>query len=284
MKLKQQIAGVKRFIMRTFQIPLYYFHFLFPKTIVIDGGLGSQILGWIKYQVALETNDKTEVRLDTTYFRQREETDFSSLPTLFEWELHRYGIEIVENEDNRFSDFFKFSYNQQAKLDKKLFELMKTKNWSNHFPVSSETAALKNRLGVVNDYCVIHLRRGDYLTVATRVIGVSEVLKLVCKIQHLIPLDIILASDSVLESGDFEEVKSSLWQKNVQLLVGGEPHVVHGLMRESSLLITSNSTFSLSAGLTMSRGGSVILPKDFHGPKRKRINANFDQLTDWSIL
>jgi hypothetical protein len=284
MKLNQQVAALKTLTLRIFTLPVYYGTFFLPKTIVIDGGLGSQILGWIKYQITLETNSKSKVRLDTTYFYNQYRKNITPLTTLFEWELDQYGINLTEQKKNRFLEYFKFSYDQQAKLEKNLFELMKAKNWSSYFPLSIATESLKNDLGIMSEYCVVHLRRGDYLKVATRVLGVGEVLQLLCKIQHLIPRDVVLISDSELETGNFEEVKRCLPRKNIQLLVGRDPHAVHGLMRESSLLIASNSTFSLSAGLTMSRGGVVIFPKDFHGPKRKRINANFNELADWNIL
>ena len=77
---------------------------------------------------------------------------------------------------------------------------------------------------------------------------------------------IVVLSDSPL-SVEFKKTGRTLWGSVVYRLRGEAPFYCHCLMRNASLLVCSNSQFSLTAGLLSS--GFVVLPKKWYGEERK---------------
>ena len=55
-------------------------------------------------------------------------------------------------------------------------------------------------------------------------------------------------------------------------------------MRESDILITSNSMFSLSAALLQKAEGVSIMPKYFYGVDFKEYNKAVGTLSNWVVL
>ena len=64
---------------------------------------------------------------------------------------------------------------------------------------------------------------------------------------------------------------------------GGEaPFYCHCLMRNASLLVRSNSQFSLTAGLLSS--GFVVLPKKLYGGGEEKLESLISELSDFAVM
>ena len=242
------------------------------KLVFFEGGLGSQILGVISFWERQEQYGVAKTRSDTSYF---------SLPNrqgLWNWELDNYGISLVELQ--RFesagfknilrmkSDFLsdlELNANYWAKVRKKYLDRFQfdTKQ-VNAF--REEIAGLQ----IKQSYGAVHIRRGDYLQVASKVISFAEYLNLLLTLRELIPKDLFVVSDSRLHEKE-KETLSNCFGKNHNLIFLDDsqldPFLIHCLMREADLLVTSNSTFSFSAALLGKSGQRAFSPVNFHSGK-----------------
>ena len=94
--------------------------------------------------------------------------------------------------------------------------------------------------------CCLHLRRGDFVNVASEIVSYEEFIN-ICKKLHKQKENIIVFSDSSKEDNlEFNNMLSSLFNK-VYWLNNIDNKVTHQLMRKSSILICSNSQFSITA-------------------------------------
>jgi hypothetical protein len=259
-------------------------HFRLSPTVVIDGGLGSQMIGWIKFLIAQEIWNTRKVKVDVSYYLTLDESWGAPGLTKWPWELHHYGIYLNELKPKKPLSFLRVSYEKRAKREIPLYQEISQRNWSGHFPISTLAASLRQDLGLTENYGVVHLRRGDYQAIGSKMTEVEEVVEMLGKLKSKFLENVVVISDSQISPQDFKKIEESLMDSRVQFLMGGDMHAVHGLMRESNVLITSNSTFSLSAGLTMTRGGLVVFPANFYFPEAKFLNSNLNILSKWNIL
>ena len=94
--------------------------------------------------------------------------------------------------------------------------------------------------------CSLHLRRGDFVSVASEIVSYEEFIN-ICKKLPKQKENIIVFSDSSKENNlEFYNMLSSLFNK-VSWLNNIDNKVTHQLMRRSSILICSNSQFSITA-------------------------------------
>jgi hypothetical protein len=254
--------------------------------VVIDGGLGNQILGWIKYLTAIEfgkiKNSKAHTHLDLEYFRNPPPKKKGL--SYFDWELSEYGIKLENLKSIKRPLLYQFSYAHQAKNEQHLYESMNLGSWAEYFPLTDSYFKLSKKLELSDDYLAIHLRRGDYLQVAARIVSVDEVCQVLNKISSVIPCLILIISDSEVSEDDFRKFKEILPDNVIRVIVGGDIHAVHGILRQAKFLITSNSAFSLSAALTMTNNGFAIAPRNFHGSKNVDINQAYHSLSRWNLI
>ena len=281
------------YLARFLQIPLKplrsllsFSHIRGNPIVIIDGGLGSQILGWIKYQTAVEfgkaKNPKERTHLDLEYYLNPPPGQKNL--SYFEWELGEYGIELQNLKSNKRPLLFNFSYNEQARNELYLYESMKLTSWVEYFPLTLSYFKIAEKMQLNEDYCAIHLRRGDYLQVAARIVGVDEVCSILNRMKSVLPKLILVISDSQVTEDDLRKFKEILTENVIKVIVGGDIHAAHGILRQAKILIASNSAFSLSAALTMTNNGLVIAPRNFHGPKNTGINNAYHSLSSWNVI
>ena len=116
------------------------------------------------------------------------------------------------------------------------------------------------------DFAVIHIRRGDYLKVASKVVSIEELIKFINKVKKLLPNNILVSCDSILLAAEQDMLACTLEELNLVYVDPREdPFLVHDLMRSSSILVASNSTFSFTAGLLAKRGCTVFFPTNYFG-------------------
>ena len=122
---------------------------------------------------------------------------------------------------------------------------------------------------VMGGFLCIHIRRGDYVNVASHLISDGEFISLVRKFSGLINHAVIL-SDSPIEP-DFRNAVSPHFS-TVSFLDNIDPYSSHRVMRCARILICSNSTFSLTAA-ALNPNALVVVPKQWYGEKDREIEA-----------
>ncbi len=240
------------------------------ETIYFEGGLGSQILAYIEF-----VNSPRQV--DFSYFRHTRKRD-SDGPDVWEWELDRYGITIdgfKQYEKNKpFNPWITrrpstLEFSKILQFDSRLQKLVIPKNVQEIFPINyTELSKIleKHKLSL-DKTIVIHVRRGDYVRVASRLIKYEEYTNLLKTINFPLNFELVFLSDSELS----EEVKTYFKEMfpNRILKFYSEKDmsnsVSHDIMRMCKVLITANSTFSISAGLLSDENTIVFSPLEFFG-------------------
>jgi hypothetical protein len=258
------------------------------ETIYIEGGLGSQILGTLEFM-------NSEKLVDISYFSKPPKKSVTG-PDIWEWQLGRYGIGL---------DFFRSRV--QEKPWSKYWKLRPEINisvfassdshelpWRNErafelFPIDdSRTTEFLLNYGVQNlDFGSIHVRRGDYLRVSSRVIQVEKYSQLLSKIKGQLPKLLFVFSDSDLSTNEKREIRENTLSSEMIFVTERELEsgITHDLMRISKLLVTSNSTFSYSAGLLASKETTVYSPLLFFGGEDDYLKSRiFNQRGDFYIF
>jgi len=252
-------------------------------TIMIDGGLGSQIIGWIKYHIAKEIFINKEIQLDLSYFLSEQTQDLVPGLTRWKWELDHYGLQLLDLNPGKKPFLADISYEKRAQFEFPLFQKMVGRSWNHLFPLSTSTIELFQNLELPKEFGVVHLRRGDYLQVGSKIVHETEVSKLLEKISGSLPQTLLVISDSEISDLDLNRIREAAKVGDIQKIIGGDMHAVHGLMRQSKVLIASNSTYSISAALTMTNGGTTIFPANLYGSAMPNLNRNFNSLANWHL-
>ena len=261
------------------------------KTIRIEGGLGSQLIGLLTYETRKILN--LPARVDVSYFtKQFNGTEIPGV-SIWEWELDRYGFSLESfNVQSKFYDKYLsvvFSKNSnKANHDRRIFSQIPWRDFSLRLPLAEGLNSFleTNGLSLNDDFAVIHIRRGDYLRVASRVLSLEESINGFSKIGAALNVPIFITCDDFLSAKDLAYCKEHL---NSYALIIVDPrtdnHIVHGLMRAASTLVTSNSTFSWTAGMLNVRESPLIIsPTIFVGEIDNPINNNFRSSSTWMLL
>ena len=248
--------------------------------VFIEGGLGSQILNVLRFWNLQEVNTGQNVKCDLSYFKY---TDRSNL---WNWELGRYGIDLNQvarfeskSKLNKYRE--KFDYLNLNELNSNYWRTIRNKYIDRFsFPRELILEDLNRELKQKNlgDYCAIHIRRGDYLSVASKLVQFDEYLEVTSKIVGLLPQNIVLVSDSPISVHVISEFENILPERKVFTLDNPslDPYFIHCTLRMAKVLITGNSTFSFSAALLGDDNQVSLSPNQFHsGKNSERYNATF---------
>lgn len=267
-------------------------------TVFFEGGLGSQILSMIQL-MNLSRGTNVEVAANCDYFERNEVFTHDNGLTHWKWALDRYGIHREElvlkfkakasrrREQLRLSpsEFSEFICNNSLfRVDDEI---------KSNFPITTlaedrSIAFFEGR--TVTAYAVIHIRKGDYLKVASKIVKVDEVVSFLDTVRAFMPKEVIVISD-----GEFthQEISSFEWvlpsESGFQLRFYGseskfDEYLCHDLMRLADFLVTSNSTFSFTAGiLSEKKNSSIFFPTEFyaHG---SNLNLVFQKSSTFSLI
>ena len=247
-------------------------------TIYFEGGLGSQLLSYIEFL-------KSPRKVDLTYFRNPP-ISYRLGPDVWKWELHQFGVQIddlKEYENNTSFNPWITRRPSSKELYKEKFSESRLDNRSenldlrNHFPIDYAQIKLitdKYNLNLATTIA-IHVRRGDYERVASRLIEYGEYKKLLLSITTLVDYDLIVISDSNIPIGVQNDLVETFSKRKVVFLPNLEISAkgAHDLMRVSRILVTANSTFSISAGLLSLDETVVFSPIQFFGGENGYLNS-----------
>lgn len=118
-------------------------------------------------------------------------------------------------------------------------------------------------------FLCIHVRRGDYVNVASHLVADGEFISLARKFSGLVNR-VAVMSDSPI-GPDFRSAVSSYFGEAIYL-DNTDPYTAHRIMRSARVLICSNSQFSLIAA-ALNPDALVLIPKQWFGDHDRHVEA-----------
>jgi hypothetical protein len=131
------------------------------------------------------------------------------------------------------------------------------------------------------NYLCLHIRRGDYLSVASYMVPENYFLDISSKFIGLVDT-IVVFSDSPLSADFTNEVKKGFGQSFLFENSSLTPFLTHSVMRHAKILVCSNSQFSFTAGIL--NDNLVILPKIWFGKELESLNDSISKSSKFMIL
>jgi len=261
------------------------------KIVRIEGGLGSQLIGLVIYESKKMKNPS--IRPDVSYFSQKSFAEKSNGPTIWSWQLDLYGypLENLFNQAKFYDRYLGVLFSSNSSKIKDSADELAVVPWrsfAKKIPLAEGLSDFleKYDLSSEKDFAVIHVRRGDYLKVASRILTLEESIDGFARFSSLTSGPIFITSDDILSEKDLSYCKEQL--KLARFIVvdpSTDLHIVHSLMRSASFLFTSNSTFSWTAGMLNVRDTPMIIsPTSFFGDKDQRFNDLFRTRSSWMVL
>lgn len=256
-------------------------------TVFLEGGLGSQLMGMMIYR--LRKGEDPATRCDVSYFfPEIPEPQTTSGATRWPWELHRYGMSLHDEGFVRSSRYrLRRDYLSQAALDEPYARRLAERDWNDLFPVLPEAVARATDLGLLDGrgYGAVHVRRGDYLKVSSRIVTLEESLAVATRLAAVLPPRILFLSDDEFTPDERSDVAARFPDRECVFLNESDQHIAHGLLRMAQVLVTSNSTFSWTAALLSTQDGAIAMaPEHFFGPAMAPINNMFQGPASWMLI
>ena len=243
-----------------------------------EGGLGAQIIAYIEYREKMQSIEKgvskSKLLTDTNYFRKYTPGVYVSGPIIRPWKLDIYNISLESVSAFQASKFRKVikSRRRSPKTISNITENRWRKNKGLHlkyFPRVLRNEAVFQQIGIdpKGDFSVVHVRRGDFITMGTLSVANDSFINLLSKINMSLTKEVYIVSDSVLENEFKNEILKILKLNEVHWIEGENISevAVHEFMREAKVLVCSNSMFSFSAGILSREDALVIAPMNFFG-------------------
>jgi len=265
--------------------------FLFHVTPVIrfEGGLGSQLISAMEYQIRLEFYEGIDLDVNTEYFDHDLAAKNMAGLSFWKWELARYGIQksSVTPQFRRMSKFNSLPTTSQLLFENRTYLSYISRNAFNLFPIDKNGLLnFRDENQISGTYSVLHIRRGDYSKIGAHMIEYDVYLNLLSQIGANLSGDFILVSDSPVPLDFLQRVESLL--PNVEKVIFIDHHdqgIVHDFMRTAGMLIAANSTFSISAGILSERNCLVYVPINYYGALTREMSSNnFLTMGDFFIL
>lgn len=263
------------------------------RSVVFEGGLGSQILPFLEASWLKHIGQPFTVNLSYFDLNKKISTGKGGADH-WSFKLERYGYSLASLQKFGNSDI-----SQEDIRSERNFDLWTGDFWQfskrygpEYLPVNQEAClAFKSSLGLNANsrYSVVHVRRGDYLRVASRIVSDEEWLRALTMIISQVGEFLIISSDSKLPEETKGRVAELASFKRVEVifLEGGDFDEcdLHDLMREADILITSNSTFSFTAAILGKQGMTSLVPNIFYGDaKLEEINVGFRSAGTFFLL
>ena len=260
-------------------------------SISIEGGLGSQILTYIQFHEKLLSNPKVKCNLE--YFDIPEAKKTKNL-SYWNWELNSYGIskDSLEPYSKNLTKVQKIlNETKQPPSNEFLatWSVETSKKYKSIFPVDlNKTNEIKKVIlgEETEEYLVVHIRRGDYLYVASHLVSIQTYLKFIIQNRNEFPKRIVFSSDSEFSHDEKENLSSSLKDFSIYFLdiKSYTAKEIHDFMRLASHLICANSTFSFSAGLLAAEPSKVYFPVQFQRTGENRGSNPFLVVSDFALM
>ena len=252
-----------------------------PFVVTFTGGMGAQIISAAIYFRLKEKGRK--VYADLTYFEKSFHVAVEGNPgdiSQWDWQLQSF-------------DLFPESFEMLPKLHRSKYKLIrdgriKSTLGMRALSLQSIQSYFIGHQGIEDilpeifhkNYLCIHIRRGDYVNVATHMVSDDDFIEIARKVTGLIS-GVVIVSDSII-SDSFRQAILGMHQ-NALFLDKVDAVTAHRVMRNARVLICSNSQFSLVAAL-LNRSALVIMPKKWFGDKHQKLATPISELCNFQIL
>lgn len=150
-----------------------------------------------------------------------------------------------------------------------------------HFPVSQAIIQESQRIIGNRDYLCIHIRRGDYVNVASHLVDDMDFVNMARTISRFVP-SVVVISDSEVSAITMKNLNELF--EHCSFVVGGNPHIGHNLIRQANYLICSNSQFSLSAALLNEVSQQIFLPTKWFGDGESDLQIPINEICQFQML
>lgn len=252
-----------------------------PVVVTFTGGMGAQIISAAIY-FSLR-NEGRAVYADCSYFDRAERiasVGTSSEVSHWSWQLEPFGLlrgsfETAPGLSKRDVELIEDGSKKIALGMKALRQPEVQKHFAIVMGVDDILPA-----GFSSGYLCIHVRRGDYVNVASHLVADYEFIELAGKFMGLVR-HLAVVSDSPIDE-PFRQAASSGYEQAV-FMDNIDAFTSHRIMRNARILICSNSQFSLIAALLNPRA-LVVLPKQWFGQNDRSIEAPIHEACGFQIL
>jgi len=252
-----------------------------PTVVVFAGGMGTQIISAAVYFSIKHAG--RPVFADVSYFDVPERLAVAGNAgqlTHWGWQLDPFGLprEAFDTKDGLTERNAEMLFDGPRKLELSLKALAEPEIQS----LFKIPAGVKDILpaGFPNNVLCMHVRRGDYVNVASHLIADGEFVRLARRFAGLAD-HVVVLSDSPIGS-DFRGAVSPLF-KEVLFLDDIDAFAAHRIMRSASILICSNSTFSLTAAV-LNSSGLAIVPKQWYEGGDRHLEAAIHARCPFQIM
>lgn len=254
---------------------------IFPTVVTFTGGMGAQMISAAIYFSM--KNSGQAVYADLTYFDKPENVAVAGNPgdcSHWSWQLDKFGLTPLsfETSPNLTKKNSKILHDGPEKLGLGLNALVQPEI-QNYFRIPPGVEDILPREFAKGFLCM-HVRRGDYVNVASHLVADSEFINLARKLTGLTD-NLVVISDSPI-SPEFRNSVSSNF-KHVSFQDNTDAFIAHRIMRNARILICSNSQFSLIAAL-LNPQALVLIPKQWFGENDRHIEASIHSRSSFQIM
>ena len=233
-------------------------------TITFEGGFGGQLLSASSY-FFLESRGY-DVGADMSYFSSENRDSIlynEGGRTVWKYELSNYNLPITHFKSNILnSEIVSDGGAKKLVLAELGFDIKEIRA---KFAIDINAYKYKETVLCNDDFICLHVRRGDYLNVASYIIADERYFNITKKIieDNKLISKLLVVSDTPIS----ENLSNLLNTLDINIIYNTETttHVTHGLMRLSTILICSNSQLSMTAGFLRHTDAVTYFPTDYIG-------------------
>lgn len=150
------------------------------------------------------------------------------------------------------------------------------------FPIAAASRGALREIVPGGRWACLHVRRGDYLNVASYLIPDEAYFRAVCAVRRLVD-HIVVLSDTDIGAALTQRLQSLPASDSVVVVTGGEARLAHDLMRLSDILIASNSQLSYTAAALRAEDQLTLMPLRHAGDADEWANHWLRGLGDFQV-
>jgi hypothetical protein len=198
----------------------------------------------------------------------------------WQWELNNFGINITDFNQPNILSSLDVIWDGPEKNNFG-FAGLRHPEISDLFPICNDTLKRKHEIFGDESFACMHLRRGDFLNVATHIVSDEAFLRVSKRIGKLVK-NLLIVSDTPLSKFMLEGLKAQ--NINCITAIGGDPHLIHGLMRLSDIFIASNSQFSLTAAALKDETSLTLYPAQHDQDLQSYSNKFLEDIREFQVI
>jgi hypothetical protein len=233
------------------------------------GGLGAQLYSAAAYYYLEQQGES--VIADMNYFNitPRIATTHGQV-SIWKYELEDYNIPINKFKQDIIYEGWVERIDDGVKKGLLGEAGFKSEEIRQKFPINFNSQLFIKEYLNNEEFICLHVRRGDYLNVASYIIPDAKYFDIIKEVSKNIKTIVVVSDTPISQS-----LKDALDSLNLNIIyqIGGNIHIIHGIMRLSTILICSNSQFSMTAGFLRDNNLLTYLPKQYTGD----INSDIDK-------